>query len=139
MKKTIFVFGSLIVAFLALFQLSKYSVLSGNLRIEIIITGIAILFFALGVYLHKKSLQNKTPISPSAEIDRQTIETLGLSKREYEILVKISEGCSNKEIGNALFVSESTVKSHVSNLFTKLNVKRRTQAINRAKQLKIIQ
>lgn len=66
------------------------------------------------------------------------IETLGLSKREYEVLCELAKGHSNKEIASLLFVSESTIKTHVSNVYTKLDVKRRTQAIQKAKQLQIL-
>ncbi|MEM7186513.1 MAG: LuxR C-terminal-related transcriptional regulator [Bacteroidota bacterium] len=137
MKKIILIFGALTLCVLILFRLSSYIVVSESVAVEWIIAGFAILFFVIGIFLNKRSLQKKQLATPT-EIDRKMIETLGISKREYEILVKISEGCSNKEIGEALFVSESTVKSHISNLFSKLDVKRRTQALQRAKELKII-
>lgn len=137
MKKIILIFGALILCLLILFRLSSYFVVSGQLNIEFMVAGIAIIFFVIGIYLNKRSLQNKKSVEAMV-IDETTIHALGISKREYEILLKISEGHSNKEIGEALFVSESTVKSHISNLFTKLNVKRRTQALQRAKELNII-
>ena len=72
------------------------------------------------------------------EIDQKRIDELGISKREYEVLELINQGYSNQEISNQLFISESTVKSHVSRLLTKLNAKRRTQAIRAAKEMQII-
>ena len=138
MKKTILVFGGLIIALLVLFQLSKYSVISGGLQIEYVIALVAIVFFVIGIYLNKKSLQKNQIAHTTHEIDASQIDALGISKREYEILEEISIGLSNKEIAEKLFVSESTVKTHVSNLFVKLDAKRRTQAIQRAKELKII-
>lgn len=136
MKKTIFVFSALIVALLVLFQLSQYAYLSGDISIEIIIAIIAIVFFFIGIYINKKTLgkKEKTP-SP---IDPKKIEQLGISQREYEVLVQLSKGLSNKEIAETLFVSESTIKTHVSNLLVKLEAKRRTQAIRRAKDLQIL-
>lgn len=136
MKKTILVFGLLILALLLLFQFSKYAVISGNLNSEIVIAIIAIVFFFIGVYLNKKSLHKQD--NNYAEINHKKIEDLAISKREYEVLLGISDGLSNKEIGEKLFVSESTVKTHVSNLLSKLNAKRRTQALQIAKDLKII-
>lgn len=136
MKKTIFVFSAVIVALLVLFQLSKYSYISGNTSIEVVIAIIAIVFFAIGIYINKQSLQKKE--SPEHSIDDQKITEMGISKREYEVLVQISKGLSNKEIAEALFVSESTIKTHVSNLLVKLDAKRRTQAIQKAKELRII-
>lgn len=140
MKRTILIFSALIISLLVLFQLSKYSVLSGTLNLELALAGIAVLFFFIGLYLNKK--KNRIVNSPSNSakdfIDHQKIVALGLSDREYEILVEIAKGLSNKEIADALFVSESTVKTHVSNVFSKLNVKRRTQAIRTAKEMKLI-
>ena len=140
MKKTIIIFGLLIIALLFLFQISKLSVLMGNMQIEYAIAGIAIIFFIMGIIMNKK-IRNKNTVEnelPSIEIDKSKISDLGISQREYEILIEISNGLSNKEIADALFVSESTVKTHVSNLFTKLDAKRRTQAIQKAKALHII-
>ena len=128
----------MIIALLVLFQLSKYSVLSGDLNIEFMIAGIALIFFLIGIYLNKKSLQKKNILDTSGKIDDKKISELGISNREYEILVEISEGLSNKEIAEKLFVSESTVKTHVSNLYVKLDAKRRTQAIQRAKEMNLI-
>lgn len=136
MKKTILIFGLLILALLLLFQFSKYAVISGDLSSEIAIAIIAIVFFFVGVYLNKRSLQKR--INDSVGIDYKKIEDLDISKREYEVLLGISEGLSNKEIGTKLFVSESTVKTHVSNLLSKLNAKRRTQALQIAKDFNII-
>ncbi len=136
MKKTVLVFATLILALLALFQLSNYSVVSGNLQNEIAIAVIAIAFFLIGVYINKKSLHKSSPL-PS-EINQNNLENLNLSKREYEVLKAIASGLSNQEIADQLFLSESTIKSHVSNLLLKLNAKRRTQAIQIAKELQIL-
>lgn len=136
MKKTILVFGLLIIALLVLFQLSTYSIVSGNLNIEMAIAAIAILSFFIGIYINKKSL-NKVK-EPKGVIDYQKIEELEISKREYQVLKEIASGLSNKEIADKLFLSESTIKSHVSNLLVKLNAKRRTQAIQMAKDLQLL-
>jgi len=137
-RKTILVFSALIIALLVLFQLSQYSVTSGNWKIEFVIAIIAVIFFIIGVFVNKKSLQKDPPTNLPVAIDEEKILALGISKREYEILGKIHEGLSNKEIADQLFVSESTVKTHVSNLFVKLDAKRRTQAIQKAKEYEII-
>lgn len=136
MKKTILVFALLILALLLLFQIGKYATLTNNLQIEIVIAVIAIVFFFVGIYINKKSL-HKTVVS-NQEIDHQKIKALEITEREYEVLQGISEGLSNKEIGDKLFVSESTVKTHVSNLLSKLHAKRRTQALQIAKNFQII-
>jgi DNA-binding NarL/FixJ family response regulator len=134
-KKTIFIFGSLIIALGILFQLSKYAVVSGGTKVEYVIAVIAVLFFGIGLHINRK----KTNLSPPEKsIDAQKIAVLGISKREYEILEKIAKGLSNREIADALFISESTIKTHTSNLFVKLDVKRRTQAVQRAQELHIL-
>ena len=138
MKKTIFVFSALIIALLTLFQVSKYSIATGNFRIEVIITLIAAFFFLIGVFYSKKV--NKNPNNEvSKEINIQKIKELEITQREYEVLELIAQGFSNKEIAGVLFLSESTIKTHVSNLLVKLNAKRRTQAVQIAKELLIIE
>lgn len=136
MKKTVLVFSLLIFALLLLFQLSNYAVVSGDLEIEFIVATIAIVFFIVGVFIHKKSL--KTIKKPSTEIDYKKIQALEITDREYQVLQGISEGLSNKEIADRLFLTESTIKTHVSNLLVKLNAKRRTQALQIAKDFQII-
>ena len=92
-------------------------------------------FFFIGIFLNKQS-QKSTASTP--EIDHKQIDKLEISKREYEVLQAIAQGLSNKEIAAQLFVSESTIKTHVSSLLVKLNAKRRTQAIQIAKELHIL-
>lgn len=135
MKKTILVFSALIFALLALFQLSKYTYLSGDISIEIIIAVIAIVFFFIGAYLRGKT---KKEMLETTEVNLKKIDELGITKREYEVLIQINNGLSNHEISEILFVSESTVKTHVSNLLLKLDAKRRTQALQKAKELQIL-
>lgn len=136
MKKTIVVFALLILALLLLFQMGKYAMVSGDLKTEVIVAVIAIVFFFIGIYINKKSLQ-KHKVSLE-EINHKKIDELGITNREYEVLQHISSGLSNKEIADKLFLSESTIKTHVSNLLVKLNAKRRTQALQIAKNLQII-
>ena len=124
MKKTVLVFGGLILALLLLFKISERTYLSGDLGIEFILSGIAVIFFFIGIYLNKKSLRKQE--GQTIEIDYQKIKALEISDREYEVLQKISEGLSNKEIADQLFVSESTVKTHVNNVYKKLNVQSRS-------------
>ena len=129
-------FGLLILALLVLFQLSKYTLVSGDSNIEIVMAAVAIIFFSIGVYLNKRSLHKR--VLPDSEIDLEKIDALDLSKREYEVLKEISLGLSNKEIGDKLYVSESTIKTHVSNILVKLDAKRRTQAVQIAKEMRIL-
>jgi len=136
MKKTILVFSGLIIALLLLFRLSAYVLIPNDFKIEIIIAIIAIVFFIIGVYINKRSLN--VAKTPSNEIDQDKIKSLDISEREYQVLEYVSEGLSNKEIADKLYLSESTIKTHVSNLLVKLNAKRRTQAVQIAKSLQIL-
>jgi DNA-binding NarL/FixJ family response regulator len=136
MKKTILVFSLLILAILLLFQFSKYAISYGDMSSEILVSIIAIVFFFIGIYINKKTLKSQK--TGSNDIDQEKINALEITSREYEVLQCISEGLSNKEIGEKLFLSESTIKTHVSNLLLKLKAKRRTQAIQIAKTYKII-
>ncbi len=61
-----------------------------------------------------------------------------LTEREMEVLLAISRGKSNKEIAEELFITEGTVKNHVSNLIAKLEVRDRTQAVLKAQTLNLI-
>lgn len=136
MKKTILIFGLLVLALLLLFRLSNYALIRGNLQSEIIIAIIAIVFFVIGVFINKRT--GLTETSPIKTINHEKIKALGLSKREYEVLQEVALGLSNQEIADKLFVSESTIKTHVSSVLVKLNAKRRTQAIQIAKDSSII-
>jgi len=126
----------LIISLLILFRLSEYAFLVGDTSIEIMISVVAVVFLFIGLYINKKKA-NLPPTIP-VEVDSTKIKELGISNREYQVLLEIAKGLSNKEIGEKLFVSESTIKTHVSNLLAKLNAKRRTQAIQKAKELHII-
>ena len=136
--KTVLIFGLLIMGLLTLFLLSQYSFAQGNVELEWIIAIIAVVFFIIGFILNRKKNNKNRFSTTEGTINETKISDLGITDREYEILVKISEGLSNKEIGDRLFISESTVKTHVSNLYSKLDAKRRTQAIQKAKQFEII-
>lgn len=136
MKKTIFVFSVLIIALLILFRLSEYAFLAGDASIEFVMAIVAFVFLGLGLYINKKGTH---PVPRKQQhINQPKINELGISDREYQVLLEISNGLSNKEIGEKLYLSENTIKTHVSNLFVKLNAKRRTQAIQKAKEFHII-
>ncbi len=72
-------------------------------------------------------------------INETELKKLNLNSREYEILQLLAKGHSNADIAANLFLSLSTIKTHVSNLYLKMDVKSRTKAITKAKQLKIIE
>jgi DNA-binding NarL/FixJ family response regulator len=71
-------------------------------------------------------------------VDAARLRELGITPREHEILGLIAAGLSNREIGERVFISENTVKTHSSRLFDKLGVNRRVQAVQRARQLGLV-
>lgn len=143
MRAIVIGFGLMIVCLLILFRIAEVNFTQGNLRLEVIVAIAAILFFFIGLYFnnHQSRKQTASPTPPQSEagtISYEQLKKSGLSQREHEVLVKMAEGMSNQEIAQALFVSESTVKTHVSNIYFKLDVKRRTQAIQVAKERNIL-
>jgi DNA-binding CsgD family transcriptional regulator len=116
---------------------------------EIYIGFIAIIFTALGIWLAVKLSKPKIETvvvekevyvtrNENFVLNTSLVAQLELSKRELEILGLLAQGLSNQEIAAKLFVSLSTVKTHIQNLFEKLDVKRRTQAVEKAKRLNLI-
>lgn len=139
MLKTVFRFGLIIIALLILFQLSNASLFIPNIPADVVIGITALILIGLGIYLGGNMKKDKVvEVTVPLEIDSGKISTLGISARELEVLQLISRGLSNQEIAEQLFVSESTIKTHVSSLFVKLDVKRRTQAVTRAKEWRVI-
>ena len=116
---------------------------------EIYIGFIAIIFTALGIWLALKLSKPKINTvvvekevyvtrNENFVLDTSLVSQLELSKRELEILSLLAQGHSNQEIAAKLFVSLSTIKTHIQNLFEKLDVKRRIQAVEKAKRLRLI-
>lgn len=111
---------------------------------------VAAVFAALGVWLGltltrrpetivvREVVEREVPAPTAFVRDDASVAALGLTPRELEILGRIAEGLSNKEIAERLFVSENTVKTHSSRVFDKLDARRRTQAVQRARELRLI-
>jgi len=78
------------------------------------------------------------PAGTPFALNEKCLQELAITKRELEILGLIAHGLSNREIAEKLFVSENTVKTHSSRLFDKLSARRRTQAVQRGKELGLI-
>lgn len=135
MKKTVIIYSLVLLFLLFLLKLVEYKFFVGSLSVEIYIGIIALAFTVLGIWIghsitNKKRTQN--------QINKQAIIELEISSRELEVLELMVGGCSNQEIADKLFISLSTVKTHTSNLFSKMAVKRRTQAIQKALELQLV-
>lgn len=132
---------------------------------DVYIGSIALIFTCLGIWLALKVMRPKketviverevyitreVPIphtqthtqtpsdSPNTIPDEKQLQKLGISQRELEVLQLMARGLSNQEIAEQLYVSLNTIKTHSSNLFLKLDVKRRTQAVDQARKLGLI-
>ncbi|MFL5539441.1 MAG: response regulator transcription factor [Longimicrobiaceae bacterium] len=149
MKKTILLYGLLGGVLIAALKLIEYRFLVVEHSLEIYGGIVAALFAGLGIWLGLKLTRPRVvvrevpvevrvrapePFVPDAERVRQ----LGITPRELEILEAIAAGLSTREIAARLFVSENTVKTHASRLFDKLDARRRTQAVQIAKEAGLI-
>ena len=108
---------------------------------------VAVIFASIGIWLGLKLTKNKevlvvkevpVPSSQPFALNEERLKLLGITKRELEILELMAQGLSNREIAEKLFVSENTVKTHSSRVFDKLGAKRRTQAVQIAKEMSLI-
>ena len=131
MKKTILIFGSLAVIIMLLFQLERWSLfaLGGSENLFTIVSGV--LFLVTGIIISRYFYIKK-------ENRRKKLRQSSLSNQEHQVLLLIANGLSNKEIAKQLFIAETTVKTHVSRILSKLNAKRRTEAVKIGRELEII-
>lgn len=139
LRRSILIYGVAMAALLALLKWVEYQYFIRDLSLEAYLGVVALLFAALGIWAGRRITKVKVvEIGPEFKLDDEQLKRLGITKREYEVLELIAAGMSNKEIADRLFVSTSTIKTHTSSLFMKLDASRRTQAIKRAKDLRIL-
>ncbi len=145
MKKTILVYGLLGGVLIAVLKIVEYRFLVIEHSLEIYGGIVALLFSALGIWLglkltRKTVVVKEVPVSVTGPFVRNEarLEQLGITPRELEILEAMAAGLSNREIAERLYVSENTVKTHAARLFDKLSARRRTQAVQRAKEERLI-
>ena len=145
MKRTILVYGLLGGVLIVALKLVEYQFLVVQHSLEIYGGIVALIFAGLGIWLGLKLTREKivvrevpVPTDRPFVIDAARQAELGITARELEILQAMAAGLSNKEIAGKLFVSENTVKTHAASLFEKLAAKRRTQAVQLAKEARLI-
>ncbi|HEX6334687.1 MAG TPA: response regulator transcription factor [Flavisolibacter sp.] len=128
--------GALLIFAIRMFE---NAFMMGRLSVKIYMTIIGIIFLAAGAFAAAQVIRRKTIVQYMEKESPVTVHANNLlTDRECEILKGIASGLTNREIGLKLFVSENTVKKHINNIYIKLDVRRRTQAIARAKELKIL-
>ena len=158
-NRHIILYGGGLALLLFLLKWLEWRFIIFDHAIQVYSGAIAVLFTGLGIWVALKLARpkvvtvaapptngtshatNGAPHSPNGiphTIDPQAATRLGLSARELEVLQLMAEGLSNQEIAGRLFVSLNTIKTHSSRIFEKLDARRRTQAVDKAKRLKII-
>ena len=146
----ILLYGLLLALLVFVLKWLQWKFLIVDNAIDIYVGLIAVFFTALGVWVANQLVKPKVEtiivekeiILQSSEnflVDESALEKLKLNPREYQVLQLLAKGHSNADIANDLFLSLSTIKTHTSNLYLKMEVKSRTQAITKAKLLRIIE
>ena len=144
MKRTLLI-GAVGGVLVALLKLIEYKHFVQTYPAELYGGLIAVIFTGLGIYFGLKWTRKEVVIREVRireggpfVLNAEKLSEIGLTPREHEILGLIAQGLSNREIGERLFVSENTVKTHSSRLFDKMGVSRRVQAVQRGKDLGLI-
>ena len=147
MRKTVLVYGVIGGVLIVVLKIVEYRFLVLEHSLEIYGGIVALLFSALGIWLGLKLTRTREtvvvrevpiPVSGPFERNQTRLRQLGITSRELEILEAMAAGLSNREMAERLFVSENTVKTHTARLFDKLSARRRTQAVQRAKEAGLI-
>jgi two-component system, NarL family, response regulator LiaR len=145
-NKQVILYGIALAILLVLLKWLEFKLIIVDHAFQLYIGAIAIFFTALGIWLALKLTKPKVETvviersvyKPDFKINMQEVDKLNLSLRELEVLQLMAQGLSNQEISERLFVSLNTIKTHSSKIFEKMEVKRRTQAVEMAQRLSII-
>jgi NarL family two-component system response regulator LiaR len=155
-NKHTLLYGASLAVLLALMQWLKVHYMIMANATDIYIGAIALIFTGLGIWLTLKLAKPKretvvvekevyieVPVTAQLTngdfiINEKALNKLGISDRELDVLQLMAKGMSSPEIAKALFVSVNTVKTHSSNLFLKLDVNRRMQAVEKARKFGLI-
>ena len=163
MKRHALIFGLVGGVLIAALQYTEYRFVVIEHSLELYGALVAILFATFGIWLGLRITRNRETVretvvvkevpvyvetpaeAPASNIvpgpfapDTARQQALGITARELEILNLVARGFSNREIATQLFVSENTVKTHCARAFDKLGAARRTQAVQRGKELGLL-
>lgn len=136
MRKTILLYGIALAASAFALEWLQYKYVASAYAPEIYIFLIAAACTALGVFVGRRLMERAAP--GPFEKNGAALAALGVTDREYEVLTLLAAGCANKEIARRLDLSPNTVKTHLARLYEKLEVQRRTQAVQKARDLALI-
>jgi two-component system, NarL family, response regulator LiaR len=152
MKRHVLIFGLVGGLLIATLEYTEYRFVIIEHSMELYGVLVAIFFSAFGIWLGLRITRNRETIRETVVVREVLVpaeapagksfapnaarqQTLGITARELEILTLVARGLSNREIATQLFVSENTVKTHCARAFDKLGAARRTQAVQRGKEL----
>ena len=147
MRRQVLIFGVIGGVLITLLQWTEFHFMVLEHSFAIYGALIAILFAGAGIWLGTRLFASRERVievtvpaisTPSPVADAGVRERLGITPREMEVLQLVARGLSNREIGDTLFVSENTVKTHCSRAFDKLGARRRTDAVRRSKELGLL-
>lgn len=159
MKRTVLGYGLLAGVLIAVLELVEYRFLVITHPLAIYGGIVAAIFSLLGIWLGLRltgrretivvrevpvetrvevPVEVRVPVSEPFTRDESRVAQLGITPRELQILEAMAAGLSNREIAERLFVSENTVKTHAGRVFDKLSARRRTQAVQLAKEAGLI-
>ncbi len=147
MRRHVLLYGLLTGVLIAALRLIEFKWLVLEHSVEIYGGLVAAVFATLGIWLGLKLTRHtetvvvrevEVPASVNFVRDQSKVDSLGITPRELEVLELIAAGLSNKEIAERVYVSENTVKTHSSRVFDKLGARRRTQAVQLGKELRLI-
>jgi NarL family two-component system response regulator LiaR len=159
MKRHVLIFGLVGGILIATLQYTEYRFVIIEHSVELYSALVAILFATFGIWLGLRITRRRETIRETVVVREVLVpveapvpargqapfapntlrqQTLGITARELEILTLVARGLSNREIATQLFVSENTVKTHCARAFDKLGAARRTQAVQRGKELGLL-
>lgn len=148
LNRSFLLYGICLAILLLLMKLLEWRIVVVDHTIELYVAAVAIVFTGLGIWLAKKLFRQKTNAmivekqvivkTDHFVLNEAEVARLRLSKRELEVLQLMADGLSNLQIAERLFLSLNTIKTHSSRIFEKLEVQRRTQAVEMARRLNLI-
>jgi len=153
MKRHVLIFGVVGGLLIATLQYTEYRFVVIEHSVELYSGLVAILFATFGIWLGLRITRGRETVRETVVVREVLVaaeapapfapntaqqQTLGITARELEILTLVARGLSNREIATELFVSENTVKTHCARAFDKLGAARRTQAVQRGKELGLL-
>ena len=136
MRRSLFVYALALAVGAWLLEYLKFRHSTQAFTTEIYVVLLAVGFIALGLWLGQKLTPRPKPAT--FERNEKAVAALGLTERECEILERLATGRSLKELARDLDISPNTVKTHVAQVYAKLGVNKRVNALEKARALSII-